>query len=220
MLRNYFKIAWRTLRRHKMDAAINVVGLALGIACCVLLGLYVRSEWTYDQFHEKADRIVRVNRVSPTPEGGRSVDASTPAPLASALVQTFPEVETAVRLNTLSLRLCGLSAYLKSQERQTSKRRQGANHSDHEIDPAIHSPGHAMARQVQFSPKELYQLDRRPDGGTRETPNYPSFRLGLGPWHAEYRRPLLNQYLRNEAYEREENTDLANKPLLGLSHST
>jgi putative ABC transport system permease protein len=103
MLRNYLKIAWRNLQRHKMDATINVVGLALGIACCVLLGLYVRSEWTYDQFHEKADRIVRVNRIPSSPGGDPSVQASTPAPLAAALVSTFPEVETAVRMNDRSI---------------------------------------------------------------------------------------------------------------------
>ncbi len=76
-----------------------------------------------------------------------------------------------------------------------------------------------MAGKVNPSLVKAHQLDRCPDGGDQEAPKRPSIRPGLGPWHAEYRRPLLNQYLRNEAYEREENTDLANKPLLGLSHS-
>lgn len=98
MLRNYLKIAGRTLRRNKTYAVINIVGLALGILCCVLLALFVRSEWTYDQFHEKADRIVRVNRVAPDPSGDRVTHSSSPAPLGPALAETFPEVEATVRV--------------------------------------------------------------------------------------------------------------------------
>ncbi len=105
MLRNYLKIAWRNLRRHKTYAVVNVVGLALGIACCVLLALFVGSEWTYDEFHEKADRIVRVNRVVTTPAGDTETESSTPSPLGSALTQSFPEVEASVRLRDKSVRL-------------------------------------------------------------------------------------------------------------------
>ena len=105
MLTNDLKIAWRHLLRNKTYAVINVVGLALGIACCVLLALFVRSEWTYDAFHEKADRIVRVNRVTTEPSGDRTTAASSPAPLAPALTEAFPEVETAVRLNDGSVRI-------------------------------------------------------------------------------------------------------------------
>ena len=105
MLRNYLKIAWRNLRRNKTYAVINVAGLALGISCCILLALFVSSEWTYDRFHEKADRIVRVNRTKPNPSGDRVTHATTPAPLASALTATFPEVEMAVRMNKSSVRI-------------------------------------------------------------------------------------------------------------------
>lgn len=105
MLRNYLKIAGRNLRRHKTYAVVNVVGLALGIACCVLLALFVGSEWTYDQFHEKSDRIVRVNQVVTTPVGDTETESSTPAPLASALTRAFPEVEASVRLRDKSVRL-------------------------------------------------------------------------------------------------------------------
>ena len=98
MLWNYLKIAWRTLRRNTTYAVINVVGLALGIACCILLALFVRSEWTYDRFHEKADRIARVNRIAPEPSGDRTTAAVTPAPMAAALAHSFPEVEAAVRV--------------------------------------------------------------------------------------------------------------------------
>ena len=60
MLRNYLTIALRNLTRYKIYTAINALGLATGIAFCLLTFLYVRHEWTYDQFHEKSDRIFRL----------------------------------------------------------------------------------------------------------------------------------------------------------------
>ncbi len=60
MLKNYLTIALRNLVRYKTYTAINALGLAMGIAFCLLTFLYVRHEWTYDQFHEKSDRIFRL----------------------------------------------------------------------------------------------------------------------------------------------------------------
>ncbi len=98
MGRNYLKIALRTLRRQKGYAAINVGGLAVGIACCVLLLLYVRDEVAHDRFHENADRIVRINRIVGE-QGAEKRSAGTPVKLAPALKEAFPEVEHAVRLS-------------------------------------------------------------------------------------------------------------------------
>ena len=105
MLRNYLIIAGRTLRRNAPYAAINIAGLTLGVACCVLLALFVHNEWTYDRFHANADRIMRVNRIAPTPSGDRVTQASTPAPLAPALASSVPEVERTVRLASRSMRI-------------------------------------------------------------------------------------------------------------------
>ena len=60
MLKNYLTIALRNLVRYKIYTAINALGLATGIAFCLLTFLYVRHEWTYDQFYEKSDRIFRL----------------------------------------------------------------------------------------------------------------------------------------------------------------
>ena len=60
MLKNYLKIALRSLWRSKVHSTINVLGLSLGIACCFLIVLFVKDEWTFDTFHTKADRIYRV----------------------------------------------------------------------------------------------------------------------------------------------------------------
>jgi len=108
MLRNYIKIAWRNLTQHKSYTLINILGLAVGMACCVLISLYIKEELSYDTFHEKADRIVAVGV-----EGGffgRTL--SSPYPLADALVDEIPEVEQAVRIDgtgTLNLSRDGQS---------------------------------------------------------------------------------------------------------------
>lgn len=60
MLHNYLKIAYRNLLRSKAFSAINIVGLSLGLATCMIIGLFVLDELSFDRFHEKADRIVRV----------------------------------------------------------------------------------------------------------------------------------------------------------------
>jgi putative ABC transport system permease protein len=96
MLKNYFKIAWRNLIRHKSYTLINLVGLAVAMACCILIALYVREELSYDTFHEKSDRIIAV--ISETSFFGRM--QSTPYPLADALADEIPEVEQAVRINS------------------------------------------------------------------------------------------------------------------------
>ena len=99
MLKNYLKIAFRTVKSQKVYAGINVVGLAVGLAFCALIFLFVRDEWTYDRFHENAERIYRLHRVSYTPDGGvRATDNWLPMPMGPALQQDLPEVETYVRL--------------------------------------------------------------------------------------------------------------------------
>jgi len=97
MLRNYLTVAVRNVLRQKGYSFINICGLALGIAFCVLVLLYVRDELSYDRFFEKADRIFRVNATSQNPEGDfyRTV---IPPPAAPALREAFPEVEVVTRL--------------------------------------------------------------------------------------------------------------------------
>ena len=96
MLKNYFKIAWRNLTRNKSHALINLLGLAIGIACCLSIMLWVADELSYDKWNEKADRIYRLT--SEINFGGSHQHfAVAPAPLAEALINDFPEVETAVR---------------------------------------------------------------------------------------------------------------------------
>ena len=79
MLKNYFKIGARNLRRHKGYTFINITGLAVGMACCLLIVLFVQDELSYDRFHEKADRIYRVT----WNVGDFSKSAAVPASMVS-----------------------------------------------------------------------------------------------------------------------------------------
>lgn len=100
MLRNYLKIAVRNLLKHKTYSFINLAGLAIGIACCVLMLLFIYEEFSYERFHVNAQRIYRVGN-----EGQFGTEiwkgARTSHPLAPALRAEFPEVQQAVRFYRL-----------------------------------------------------------------------------------------------------------------------
>ncbi len=96
MLRNYFKIAWRNLIKHKGFTAINIIGLSLGIGCFIMISMFVIDELGYDHYHEKANRIYRVN--SDIVFGGTEMSMAVSAdPMGEALKRDYPEVEDYVR---------------------------------------------------------------------------------------------------------------------------
>ncbi|WEA02253.1 ABC transporter permease [Mucilaginibacter sp. SJ] len=98
MLRNYIKIAWRNLLKHKVFSFINILGLAIGVAAFWLIALYIIDEWSYDRYNEKADRVFRVVQHGAW-NGGRFNLAVTSAPYAPALKNDYPEVEDAIRID-------------------------------------------------------------------------------------------------------------------------
>ena len=95
MFRNYLIVAVRNLLRQKLYAFINVFGLAIGLACCILIFLYVRHEWQYDAFHENADRIFRVIVRETRPDGSVGFSTLHPTVLAAALDEEFPGIKRA-----------------------------------------------------------------------------------------------------------------------------
>ena len=90
MLRNYFLIALRNLNKNKTYSILNIAGLAVGLTAFILIALYVQYELSYDRYHENADRIFRVVRSENR--------TKTPAALAPAFMETFPEVVSAARI--------------------------------------------------------------------------------------------------------------------------
>ncbi len=96
MLQNFIKTALRNLFKHKGYSLINIVGLAIGMASCLLILMFVNDELSYDAYNEKADSIYRV--AGSFRYGGRDFDiAVAPAPMAQVLIDEFPEVVDAVR---------------------------------------------------------------------------------------------------------------------------
>lgn len=98
MIRSYLKIAFRALVRSRIHSAINIIGLSLGIAVCILIVLYVKDEWTFDRFHAKADRTYRVYAREDWGENQQFFATVTPFPMGPALKDNFPEVENQVRI--------------------------------------------------------------------------------------------------------------------------
>jgi putative ABC transport system permease protein len=102
MFRNYMKITLRNIRRHKVFSFINIVGLAVGMSCVILIMLWIQYETSFDKYHEKADRIFRVAKKyynDPFFQGREVV--VTPPPMSSALLSEFPEIEASARLFSL-----------------------------------------------------------------------------------------------------------------------
>jgi putative ABC transport system permease protein len=97
MFRNYLKIAYRQLLKQKMYASVKIGGFALGIAACLLIGLYIHHETTFDRFYPGADRIFRV-----VGDGEMSRGLAWPAPMSKAIQQDFPEVEFAGRMRLIN----------------------------------------------------------------------------------------------------------------------
>ncbi|HMJ67874.1 MAG TPA: ABC transporter permease [Cyclobacteriaceae bacterium] len=101
MIRNYIKIAFRALFRSKVHSAINIIGLSLGIGCCILITLFVKDEWTFDRFHTNADRIYRVYAREDWGENQQFFYTNTPFPMGPALKDNIPEVESQIRINKM-----------------------------------------------------------------------------------------------------------------------
>lgn len=97
MYRNYFTIAWRTFLKSKGYSFINIAGLAVGLSACLLIGLYVKHELSYDRFHEKVERIYRVNMELKF--GDNHLDLASVNPLfGQTAKEEIQEVEQTTRL--------------------------------------------------------------------------------------------------------------------------
>ncbi len=99
MTRNNFKVASRVLWKQKTNTALNIGSIAIGMACFILISLYVGQELSFDKFHEKGERIYRTWSKEDYGEGQVFFYTSSPLPLADALEANIPEVEATVRVD-------------------------------------------------------------------------------------------------------------------------
>ncbi|MCG8607611.1 ABC transporter permease [bacterium] len=97
MIRNYIKIALRNLLKHRVYSAINIFGLSVGIACCILIFLFVKNEWSYDSFHANKERLYRVYASRESDSGEPAIHSYVPMPLGPTLKAEYPEIEATVR---------------------------------------------------------------------------------------------------------------------------
>jgi putative ABC transport system permease protein len=97
MLKNYFKIAWRNLWKHKIFSAISILGLSAGLACCILIFLFIQNELSYDKFNVQANNIYRITSITPGMNGASGL-AVTPAPWATLMKKDFPEIKEYTKL--------------------------------------------------------------------------------------------------------------------------
>lgn len=96
MFKNYFKTAFRNLRKHKLYSAINIFGLTIGLAACLLIGLYIIHELSYDKFNVNAKRIVRVT-MEYSSAGTVNTTATTGTKVGPQFKRTFPAIEEYAR---------------------------------------------------------------------------------------------------------------------------
>jgi putative ABC transport system permease protein len=104
MIRNYFKIALRNIKRYSAYSILNISGMAIGMASAILILLLVQDEWSYDRHFDNADNLYRVIGDMGVTSGESSLMATTPAPLAKALKEEYPEIIRSSR--------CGLGSLL------------------------------------------------------------------------------------------------------------
>ena len=100
MLRNFFKVTLRNLWRNKSFSTINILGLAIGMASALLIGLWIDNELSVDRFHTHKDRIYHMYSREMF-NGNLDANGRTPSPLAAELKTSYPEVEDASRHRTV-----------------------------------------------------------------------------------------------------------------------
>ena len=98
MLRNYIKVAWRNIVKSKTFSFINVLGLALGMTCSLLILLWVQDERSINRFHANGPRLYQVMENQAWTGNEVSTTTATPGPMAQALTTEIPEVEKAVKI--------------------------------------------------------------------------------------------------------------------------
>jgi len=100
MFKNYLKIAFRNLKKNKLDSFISLSGLAIGLASCIILIMYVRFEWSYDNFHENRDSLYRLTEQTTDPRSDKIRKSTIHSyPQTIALAEELPEIESVIKIS-------------------------------------------------------------------------------------------------------------------------
>jgi putative ABC transport system permease protein len=120
MLRNHIKIAFRNMFRNKTNSIINIAGLSIGIACVILISLFVQDEKKFDRFFSNADRIYQVN-LDAVMGGQANYVSNTPPSIGPALKRSFPEIEAYTRFYVMGREVISNDATEKDPKHFTER---------------------------------------------------------------------------------------------------
>ena len=100
MIKNYLKVAWRNLVKSKVFSFINIFGLSVGLTCCMLITVYIYNEVSYDKYHKNINQLYQLATTF-VKDGKEDKTPNTPAPMAAAMKQEFPEISETARMMAL-----------------------------------------------------------------------------------------------------------------------
>jgi putative ABC transport system permease protein len=100
MIKSYLKIAWRNLMKSKIFSFINIVGLSVGLTCCMLISIYLYHEVSYDKYHKNINQLYQLATTF-VKDGKEDKTPNTPAPMAAAMKRDFPEIRETARVMAL-----------------------------------------------------------------------------------------------------------------------
>ncbi|TMI87518.1 MAG: FtsX-like permease family protein [Bacteroidetes bacterium] len=100
MIKNYLKVAWRNLVKNKVFSFINIFGLSVGLTCCMLITVYIYNELSYDKYHKNINGLYQLATTF-VKDGKEDKTPNTPAPMAAAMKQEFPEIGETARIMAL-----------------------------------------------------------------------------------------------------------------------
>src|SRR5258708_18754060 len=102
MLLNYLKVAWRNMLNNKVYSTLNILGLAMGMAVALLIGLWVHNQFSYDRFLPTSNQLYQVNLNFPDPQEGTHTQTAVNLPLAGVLRNTIPGIEKVAETDWVS----------------------------------------------------------------------------------------------------------------------
>ena len=175
MIKNFFKIAWRSLVKQRMYSVIKIGGFALSIAACLLIALYIKDELSYDKNWVHADRIYRVTGEYNN-QGKIETGNDWPAPMAKALREDFPEVEKAGRFMDAPLFYGAGNNQIRPVELKQNTYEQGFSYADQDMLDILQVPmvygdrTHALSEPntmvISKSKADKYYPNQNPVGKT------------------------------------------------------
>ena len=102
MLSHYLRMTWRVLARHKIYSFINMAGLGVGLAGCLLIFMFVRDELTFDRYHENYEQIYRLRVERYAAGGEEELTAAASAPMLPAVLKDHPQVQSGTRFHRIT----------------------------------------------------------------------------------------------------------------------